>query len=205
MDESNPLPLWLRHAMIGLGLFLAGGLFAFGYSYRPLHGAISWQVSELEMRIDERNLENQKLADELARLRSQDAARIDPETFAQVQRDLEKASKSLTQSEKDLERSERKRKEANSSANRWKKRFEELRDQPAPIPASVPAAPLPPPSGSVSPPASGSGSDPAAALKATGPNLSGTALTPGPAPSAVPSEGESGMLPAAPQTIPIQP
>ena len=79
--------------MIGLGLFLAGGMFAFGFSYRPLHGAISWQVDELESRVDERNLENQRLGDELARLRSQDEARIEPETFVQVERDLDKTRK----------------------------------------------------------------------------------------------------------------
>ena len=189
--------------MIGLGLFVAGGLFAFGYSYRPLHGAISWQVDALEERIDERNLENQKLADELARLRSQDATRIDPEIFAKIERDLEKANKTLAQSEKDLDRSERKRKEANSSANRWKKRFEELRDQPVPVPAAVPAAPLAPPSGFSPPPRPGSA--PVVAPTTTRPSPSGNAPTPRLAPRAVPTTTESGMLPLTPQTSPGRP
>ena len=54
MDEENflPLPRWLRHGLIGVGLFLAGAALAFGYSYRPLHGALSWQVDQLEAKLD---------------------------------------------------------------------------------------------------------------------------------------------------------
>ena len=48
MDVSFSLPTWARHALIGLGLFLLGGLVAFGYSWRPLHGALSWKVDALE-------------------------------------------------------------------------------------------------------------------------------------------------------------
>ncbi len=135
MDESNRLPAWLRRALIGAALFLAGGLIAFGYSYRPLHGSMTWKIEELEQRIDERNRTNMMLGDELARLRSQDASRIDPITFAQVERELDKTNNALVQAEKDLKRAERKRIDANASASRWRKRYEGLRDQP-----SAPAA-----------------------------------------------------------------
>jgi len=66
-ENFRRLPIWFRHALIGLGLFLAGAILAFGYSYRPLHGALIWQVDQLEERLDERNRENVELSDLLAR------------------------------------------------------------------------------------------------------------------------------------------
>lgn len=140
MDESNSLPRWLRLMLAGMGLFLAGGLLTFGYSYRPLHGAMTWKVEELERRIDERNVENLKLGDELVRLRSMEASRIDPDTFSQIEGELRKTKKALAQSEKDLTRSDRKHKDANASASRWRERYEELRDQQS-VPAAVPVSP----------------------------------------------------------------
>ena len=148
MDDSLPLPAWLRQALIGLGLFLLGGLLAFGYSYRPLHGALTWKVDELEERLDARNQENLRLSDELAKLRSSESERVDPESFAQVEKELEKTRSSLAKIEKDLSRSERKRKDANASASRWRKRYEKLRDEqsvaaatPAPAESPAPSAP----------------------------------------------------------------
>lgn len=46
------MPPWLRTALIGACLFMLGGALSFGYSYRPLHGALTWKVDELEERID---------------------------------------------------------------------------------------------------------------------------------------------------------
>ncbi|HIG72993.1 MAG TPA: hypothetical protein EYQ46_23600 [Myxococcales bacterium] len=153
MNGENPYPVWARDALICVGLFLAGALLAFGYSYRPLHGALSWQVEQLEERLDERNLENVRLSDALAKQKSNETIRIDPETLAQVERELVQTKRVLNQAEKDLKRAERKRKESAASASKWRKRFEDLRDQPASVvaaastptktrnPESVPAAP----------------------------------------------------------------
>lgn len=140
MDEENFLtvPRWLRHALIGVGLFLAGALLAFGYSYRPLHGALSWQVEQLEARLDERNRENVKLTDSIAKQKSNEATRIDPDTLAQVERELEQTKRVLNQAEKDLKRAERKRKESASSATKWRKRYEKLRDTPAVVADTAP-------------------------------------------------------------------
>jgi hypothetical protein len=143
MDEEKfpPLPQWLRHALIGVGLFLAGAVLAFGYSYRPLHGALSWQVEQLEARLDERNRENVRLSDSLAKQKSNEAARIDPDTLAQVERELEQTKRVLNQAEKDLKRAERKRKESATSATKWRKRYEELRDAP-PVVAETGPGPI---------------------------------------------------------------
>lgn len=149
MEESNPLAFWMRRVLVGAGLFLAGAVLSFGYSYRPLHGDLTWKVDELERRIDERNLENMKLGDELARLRSQNAEQVDPETYSKVEKELAKTKRALAQAEKDLDRTDRKRKDANASASRWRKRYEDLRDQQAvaaaraPEPIAQPTAPAP--------------------------------------------------------------
>jgi hypothetical protein len=150
MDEENPLPPWLRQVLIGIGLFLAGAVLAFGYSYRPLHGKLSWQVEQLETRLHERNRENLELSDTLAQQKSIEAERIAPETFAQVERELDQTKRVLRQAEKDLKRAERKRKDANASASKWRKRFEELRDAPQ---ANIAATPPAPPSGTPETPA----------------------------------------------------
>jgi hypothetical protein len=140
MKAENPLrlPLWFRHVLIGLGLFLAGAVLAFGYSYRPLHGALTWQVDQLESRLDERNRENVELSDMLARQKSNDATRIDPETLAQVERELDQTKRVLNQAEKDLKRSKRKQKQSAASATKWRKRFETLRDAPSTVANTAP-------------------------------------------------------------------
>jgi hypothetical protein len=134
MQRFQALPLWLRQTLIGLGLFVAGGLFAFGYSYRPLHGARIWQIQRLESRLEVVNRENLALHDELAQLRSATSDRVDPGTLAQVERELEKTKAALARAEKGLESSEARRRELASKATRWQRRYEELRDAPAPAP-----------------------------------------------------------------------
>ena len=79
--RESPTTRWARQILMGVGLFLSGGILAFGYSYRPLHGALSWQVDQLESRLDERNRENLELADTLAAQKAEDVARIDPENL----------------------------------------------------------------------------------------------------------------------------
>jgi len=144
MDGENPLPRWARQLLIGLGLFLAGAVLAFGYSYRPLHGALSWKVDQLETRLDERNRENVELQDRIAVLESKDENRIDPDTLAQVKRELEQTQHVLQKTEKDLERTNRERKQASSSASSWRKRFEDLRDATPPAPSLAASRPPPP-------------------------------------------------------------
>jgi len=196
MEESNPLAFWMRRVLIGAGLFLAGAVLSFGYSYRPLHGDLTWKVDELERRIDERNLENMKLSDELARLRSQNAAQVDPESFAQVEKELAKTKKTLAKAEKDRDWLEKKRKDANESASRWRKRYEDLRDQQA-----VASAPAPEPSVRPTPAAPGPGSPESSAAPAAPEPFVPSAPPSEPIFPASPAPAEPGILPgdAAPR------
>ncbi|MAG31241.1 MAG: hypothetical protein CL908_10185 [Deltaproteobacteria bacterium] len=183
MDRVNPLRPWARQILIGVGLFVVGGLIAFGYSWRPLHGSLTWKVDELETRLDERNLENLKLSDELAGLRSQEATRIDPETLAQIERELEKTKLALAKSEKKLGRTEKRRKEAKADADRWRKRHESLRE-------SVAAAPTAPAEESATPPEAPAAGSPAA------PAAPSTTPDPTPVPNPISrSAAQQGILP----------
>ncbi len=158
MDDSFKLPGWARQILVGAGLFVLGGVIAFGYSWRPLHGSLTWKIAALEEKLDARNLENLKLADELARLRSQEAERVDPEAYQEARTALEKTEAALAQAEKDLARADRKRKDANASARTWRKRYETLRDETsrAPVPAAPAQVPAPAeaPEAPAAPPAS---------------------------------------------------
>lgn len=191
MDESFTLPRWARHILIGAGLFVLGGLLAFGYSWRPLHGKLTWKVAALEERLDARNLENLKLADELATLRGEASERVDPAEFDGLSTDLARAQKALAQAEKDLERATRKRKDADASASRWRKRYETLRDERAALPA---AAPPPPPRPAATPPPAPTPAPirPSATPSIEGPTLGGPRLEVAPSNPAP----ETGMLPA---------
>ncbi|MFK7896754.1 MAG: hypothetical protein AB8G23_13010 [Myxococcota bacterium] len=148
MESEFKFPGWLRQGLIGLGLFVAGAIIAFGYSYRPLHGALTWKVEHLEARLDDRNLELQKLNDELEVFRSSESEQVDPETLAQVESELKKTRSAVASLEKKNETAERKRKDANASARTWRKRFESLQtaqknSAPAPVPASPAPVPVP--------------------------------------------------------------
>lgn len=190
MDGSTSLPDWARRALIGAGLFLLGGLLAFGYSYRPLHGALAWKVTALEEKLDARNLENLKLSDELARRRSEEAERVDPEAFDKIERALAKTEAALAQAEKDLSRADRKRKDANASARTWRKRYETLRDERAALPAaSSPAAPAP------AAPANDASAPTAAPAPSTSPAIPPTTPPASAAPPGGPTAGASRSTP----------
>jgi septal ring factor EnvC (AmiA/AmiB activator) len=145
MEYWNRLPSWLRLGVIGTGLFLAGAALAFGYSYRPLHGALAWQVDQLETRLDERNQEILSLSDELAALRSNESERIEPETLAQVERELEQTKRVLAQAEKDVAYLKTKHRNAEASATKWRKRYEQLLAAAPPEPPQPVASPAPEP------------------------------------------------------------
>jgi len=136
MERWNSLPFIVRQIMLGVLLFVLGAALSFAYSYRPLHGALTWKVDSLEARLDERNIESTKLKDELARLEKQAKTSVDAETLAQVEAELSRTKAALKKSESVVELTERKRRDANSSADRWRKRYQALRDDQSALPAA---------------------------------------------------------------------
>lgn len=138
------MPLLVRRVLLGLGLFLTGATLAFAYSYRPLHGALVWKVEQLEARLDARNRDNLALRDEIAALQTQDTPRIEPEAFEDVEQELDRTRRALTKATEKLTQAERQRRDANATADRWRKRYEDLREAHAHAAAPPPAQPSPP-------------------------------------------------------------
>ena len=129
MERWNTLPLMLRKIIAGIGIFVLGAMVSFGYSYRPLHGALTFKVSTLETRLDERNRDNSRLKDELTKVRSDQTEQIDPEKLAEVESELTSAKRALRTAEEKTKKAEGKRRTANANSDRWQKRYESLRDQ----------------------------------------------------------------------------
>lgn len=151
MERWNSLPQIIRHIIVGVGIFALGAAFSFGYSYRPLHGALTFKVDSLEARLDERNREFLRVKDELARLQDDESTRIEPETLSQVESELTKTKSALRDAEKKAKRAESKRADANKNADRWRKRFESLRDQQQTMPERVEPSPVASPAAATSP------------------------------------------------------
>jgi len=151
MERWNSLPQLLRHTILGIAIFALGAVFSFAYSYRPLYGSLTFKVDSLEARLDERNREFLKLRDELTSFQNDESTRIEPERLSQVESELAKTKVALRDAEKKAKRAEGKRADANTNADRWRKRFESLRDQQRAMPASVEPSPAAPPAAVTSP------------------------------------------------------
>ena len=213
MERWNSLPAIVRQIVLGFGLFVAGAAIAFGYSYRPLHGALSWRVDHLETRLDERNRENFALREELSKLKSDRAKSIDPATLEQVRTELDQTRGALASAEDKVERLEKQRRNANAGADRWRKRYEKLRDDkvrpvlPAAPASTPPTNPSTPSASSPSPLSSTGESATQDFAPPRGPSLE---LEPAPAPAtrmsppASTDSSESGMLSPAPSSVPSE-
>lgn len=186
METWKSLPSVIRHLFLAIGIFGLGAALAFGYSYRPLHGALTFRVDSLETRLDERNRENTELKDEIARIKSDEETRIDPETLSQVERELAQTKQVLADAEKKTAKLDRKRRDANASADRWRKRFESLRDQQQAMPAATASPPPAPPSDVEPSPNMGNPLDSNPTLAAPQPTLQPT-LQPTPLPTSQPT------------------
>jgi hypothetical protein len=151
MERWKSLPLILRQIILGIGIFALGAVLSFGYSYRPLHGSLTFKVDSLEARLDERNREFRRLKDELESLQKDESKRIDPETLSQVESELATTKRVLRDAEKKAKRADSKRNDANTNADRWRKRFEALRDQQQAMPAAVEPSPVAPATAVTSP------------------------------------------------------
>jgi hypothetical protein len=151
MERWNSLPQIVRHIILGMGVFTLGAAFSFGYSYRPLHGALTFKVDSLEARLDERNREFLRVKDELAKLQNDESTRIEPETLSQIEGELAKTKSALRDAEKNAKRAESKRSDANANADRWRRRYESLRDQERAMPASAKPSPVAPPAAVTTP------------------------------------------------------
>lgn len=128
-----------------VGVFLAGGLFAFLYSYLPLHSAKDWKIDYLEERIAAKDQQLETVSAELASLEVDTADRPDGDTFKLLQDELASADKDVANLERKLEKLERRNKELEKSRNQWKARHAEAEKKAKTTRVAATAAPTQPP------------------------------------------------------------
>lgn len=139
-DGNDELVRLARRAGIYAGIFLAGGLLTFGYSYSPLHDAKNWRIDYLEERIRAKDAQLDELQKQLDEVRSEAADKPDGETFKLLQQELVTADKTVQELERKLARAEKQAKELERSRDKWKARHAEAESRRQPLAASAPAA-----------------------------------------------------------------
>lgn len=117
---QNDLIKLARTAGIYLAVFLVGGLFAFVYSYSPLHNSKNWKIDYLNGRLDAQTTRLAEVTVELDELQTDSASRPDAETFGMLQNELASTDKTIGDLERKLEKSERRVKELEQSRKNWR-------------------------------------------------------------------------------------
>ena len=137
--------LWVQLAKrfgISVGLFVAGAILAFVYSYVPLHNAKNWEIGYLEERLEAKDQQLVQLETKVSTLESDVSLRPEAETFKLMQEELATTDKTIKELERRLARSEKRVKELERARTHWKKKFDAAEAAAAAAPAPV-AAPAP--------------------------------------------------------------
>ena len=179
--------LWMARPFSCLLIFALGGVFAFGYSYVPLHAAKQRRVERLESELASEAGRGLALAERLAEIELE--ARLAPESDEvqtlrseknEANRELAGLEKELTSARKRITRLERERSKYKKDAGNYKKAVKELTSERDALLAAEKRREQAPPVAAVAPTAS-----PSPAMAGTRP----------PAPLAVPSPPELGEEP----------
>lgn len=129
MDRSGAGNDFLRRlaiqAGIYLGIFLAGAILAFLYSYIPLHNAKNWKIDYLEERLVAKDTELGELQRKLTQLETDSADKPDGQTFKQLQDELHTTDKTLKDLERQVADLERKARDLEKSRNEWKSKYDD--------------------------------------------------------------------------------
>jgi hypothetical protein len=134
---------------IYVGVFLAGAILAFLYSYIPLHNAKNWKIDYLEERLVSKDNEIELLEQRLASLEIDAADKPDGQTFKQVQGELVSADKTVKDLEQQVRQLERQARELEKAGRDWKSKYDAAEatriatDRANPRDASGQAEPLP--------------------------------------------------------------
>ena len=150
---GEPEPTWLRLARrFGLlvGLFIAGALTAFIYSYVPLHNAKNWEISYLTERLEAKDAQLILMETQLSSAEADVTGRPDAKTFGLLQDELDTADKTIKDLERRIGKSKKRVAELEKARTHWKKKFDAAETERL---AAVSAAVAPPASPVVSDPA----------------------------------------------------
>jgi len=128
VDQSGAGNDFLRRLAIQvgiyLGIFLAGAIVAFLYSYIPLHNAKNWKIDYLEERLVAKDNELGELQRKLRQIETDSADKPDSQTFKQLQDELHTTDKTLKDLERQVATLERKARDLEKSRNDWKSKYD---------------------------------------------------------------------------------
>lgn len=109
---------------IYVGVFLAGAILAFLYSYIPLHSAKNWKIDYLEERLAAKDNEIEVLQQRLTSLEVDAVDKPDGQTFKQVQGELVSADKTVKDLDQQIKQLERQTRELEKTSREWKSKYD---------------------------------------------------------------------------------
>lgn len=125
---SEEQSIWLRLARrFGLlvGLFVAGAVTAFVYSYVPLHNAKNWEIEYLTERLAAKEEQLIQMETRLSAAEANASGRPDAETFGLLQDELDTADKTIKDLERRLGKEKKRVGELEQARTHWKKKYEQ--------------------------------------------------------------------------------
>lgn len=140
--EQSEIMRFARAAGIYLATFLCGGVFAFAYSYAPLHSAKNWKIDYLNGRLEAQSGRLGEITAELDTLQTDSASRPDAETFVMLQSELASADKTLADLERKFEKSERRVKELERSRKNWREKAKAAESKSEALAAEIALTPV---------------------------------------------------------------
>jgi hypothetical protein len=117
-----PRVMW-HNPLLFLTALLLGAVFAFVYSYAPLHRAKDWKIGYLEERLSIRTNQAKELEQELREARASLEGTPSGEELGAVRAQLNEATSLADAQKKEMTELSRKLESAERSRNKWKSRY----------------------------------------------------------------------------------
>lgn len=125
-NGQQPMWLWLvRRFGVMAGLFVAGAVTAFVYSYVPLHNAKNWEIEYLSERLAAKEEQLIQMETRLSAAEANVSGRPDAETFGMLQNELDTADRTIKDLERRIAKEQQRVAELEGARNQWKKKFEQ--------------------------------------------------------------------------------
>ncbi len=142
----QPESLWMQLAKrfgVAVGLFVAGALMAFVYSYVPLHNAKNWEIEYLTERLEAKDQQLMQVEAKLSTVEADVTGRPDADTFRLMQDELATSDKTIKDLERRLGRSQNRVDELERARTHWKKKFDAAESAASATATAPVAAPAP--------------------------------------------------------------
>ena len=126
-NDGEQDPIWLtllKRFGLMVGLFVAGAITAFVYSYIPLHNAKNWEIDYLTERLEAKDEQLVQLETKLSAAEADVTGRPDADTFQMLQDELDTADKTIKDLERRLAKSKKHADEIEKARTHWKKKYD---------------------------------------------------------------------------------